>query len=126
MSHSPATTRAVLPLEDPPADRFGSWGFKTGPVSDVWLPPEKQRCSQTALPTISPPPSRMRVTIVASTSGTNPSRTLEPFIMGMPATHTLSLIAIFFPASFPDPAPLIAHFQYQAFSRFSEAGGREP
>jgi hypothetical protein len=30
-------------------------------VSEVWLPPEKHRDSQTALPQISPPASRMRV-----------------------------------------------------------------
>src|SRR5438105_13493679 len=125
-SHSPLTTRAALPLEEPPADRFGSCGLRTGPVSEVWLPPEKHRCSQTAFPIISPPASRMRVTIVASTSGTYPSRTLEPFIIGIPATHTLSLIAIFLPASGPEGAPLIEHFQYHALSRFSDAGGREP
>jgi hypothetical protein len=126
MSHSPLTTRAELPLEEPPAERFGSWGFRTGPVSEVWLPPEKQRCSHTALPAISPPASRMRVTIVASTSGTKPSSTFEPFIMGIPATQTLSLIAIFLPASFPPAAPLIKHFQYHALSRFSLAAGRRP
>ena len=124
ISHSRATTSAALPLEEPPAERFGSCGFSTGPVSEVWLPPEKQRCSQTALPTISPPASRIRVTIVASTSGTYPSRTAEPFIIGIPATHTLSLIAIFLPASSPEGVPLIEHFQYHALSRFSDAGGR--
>src|SRR5215472_2348679 len=59
MSHSCATTSAALPLEEPPADRVGSCGLRTGPVSEVWLPPEKHRLSQTAFPTISPPASRM-------------------------------------------------------------------
>ena len=36
----------------------------------VWLPPEKQKYSQWTLPTMVPPASRMRVTTVASTSGT--------------------------------------------------------
>src|SRR6266700_832560 len=108
-SHSPLTTRAVLPLEEPPADRFGSCGLRTGPVSEVWLPPEKQRCSQTAFPTISPPASRMRVTMVASNSGTYPSSTEDPFIIGTPATQTLSLIAIRFPARGPVAAPLMEH-----------------
>jgi len=93
-------------------------------VSEVWLPPEKHRCSHTAFPAISPPASRIRVTTVASTSGTNPSSTFEPFIMGIPATHTLSLIATRLPASVPEGAPLIEHFQYHALSRFSLAGGR--
>src|SRR5438093_4994443 len=113
-SHSPLTTRAALPLEEPPADRFGSCGLYTGPVSEVWLPPEKQRCSQTAFPTISPPASRIRVTMVASNSGTYPSSTEEPFIMGTPATQTLSLMAMRFPARMPLEAPLIEHFSYQA------------
>src|SRR5207245_9766469 len=92
--HPPARPSAPLPLAEPPAERFGSCGFSTGPASEVWLPPEKQRCSHTALPTISPPASRIRVTSVASTSGTYPSRTAEPFIIGIPDTHTLSLIAV--------------------------------
>ncbi len=36
------------------------------PGSDVWLPPERQKCSQVALPRMVPPASRMRVTTVAS------------------------------------------------------------
>jgi hypothetical protein len=50
--------------------REGSRGLRTGPVSLVWLPPEKHQDSQTALPVIVPPASRIRVTIVASTGGT--------------------------------------------------------
>src|SRR5207247_11252969 len=101
MSHSPTATSAALPLEEPPAERFGSCGFSTGPVSEVWLPPEKQRCSHTALPTISPPASRIRVTSVASTSVTYPSSTAEPFIIGFPATHSLALLAIYLQARRP-------------------------
>jgi hypothetical protein len=93
-------------------------------VSLVWLPPEKHRCSQTALPTISPPASRMRVTMVASNSGTYPSSVDVPFIIGTPATQTLSLIAIRLPASSPDEAPFMEHLQYQAPSGFSSGSGR--
>src|SRR5438309_10878071 len=110
MSQSPAATSAALPLEEPPAERFGSCGFSTGPVSEVWLPPEKQRCSHTDLPMISPPASKMRVTMVASNSGTYPSSTEEPFIIGTPATQTLSLMAMRFPDRMPLDAPLIEHF----------------
>ena len=70
MSTSPATSSAPLPPEEPPAEWVGLWGFCTGPVSAVWLPPEKHRLSHTAFPAISPPASRMRVTSVASVSGT--------------------------------------------------------
>ena len=66
ISHSPLVTRAALPLEEPPAERAWSWRLSTGPVSELWLPPEKHKDS----PQISPPTSRMRVTIVASASGT--------------------------------------------------------
>src|SRR5256885_11564450 len=69
-STSPAATRAALPLDEPPVVRVGSYGLRTGPVSLVWLPPEKHRLSPTALPPIMPPASRIRVTLVASTSGT--------------------------------------------------------
>jgi hypothetical protein len=43
-------------------------------VAEVWLPPEKQKFSHTALPTISAPASSTRVTTVASSSGTKPKR----------------------------------------------------
>src|SRR3712207_1124929 len=56
-STSPAATSAALPLELPPVVRDGSQGLRTGPVTDVWLPPEKQRSSQTAFPVIVAPRS---------------------------------------------------------------------
>jgi len=71
-------------------------GFCTGPAALVWLPPEKQKYSQWTLPRIVPPASSMRVTMVASTSGTYPSSVEAPFIIGTPARHTLSLSAMRF------------------------------
>ena len=68
-SARPAATSAALPLEDPPAVRDRSHGLCTGPVRDVWLPPEKHRSSQTALPAIVAPASSSRVTTVASRRG---------------------------------------------------------
>ena len=70
MSASPAATTAAEPEEEPPAEWLGLSGLRTGPVAPVWLPPERQKASQWALPTISPPASRMRSTTVASISGT--------------------------------------------------------
>src|ERR671938_740880 len=125
-SQSPAATRAPLPLEDPPAIREWSWGLRTGPVWLVWLPPEKQRSSHTALPTISPPASSMRVTTVASNSGTYPSTAALPFIIGTPATQMLSFMAMRLPTKGPDSAPLIEHLQYQALKGFSSGVGRYP
>ena len=69
MSTASAATSAPLPLDEPPVVRLRSWGLRTGPVAQVWLPPEKHRFSHTALPRMRPPASRMRVTIVASISG---------------------------------------------------------
>src|SRR5262245_8893060 len=64
MSTAPAATSAALPLEEPPADRSGSHGLRTGPVRDVWLPAEKHRSSQTALPVIVAPAANSRETMV--------------------------------------------------------------
>ena len=80
-------------------------GFCTGPAALVWLPPEKQKYSQWTLPRIVPPASSMRVTMVASTSGTYPSSVEAPFIIGTPARHTLSLSAMRLPRSLPEDAP---------------------
>src|SRR5215831_9180409 len=126
MSTSPAPTKAPLPLDEPPVVRLGSCGLRTGPVSEVWLPPEAQRLSQTALPLIVPPASRMRVTTVASTFGTKPSSSRVPFIIGMLATQMLSLIAKVLPCKGPSAAPLISQRQYQAFNGLSSGEGRHP
>jgi len=69
MSTSPAATSAAQPDDDPPALKPRLRGLCTGPLALVWLPPETQKYSHTALPAISPPASRMRSTTVASTSG---------------------------------------------------------
>ena len=105
MSTSPAATSAAEPDEEPPAECPGLRGFSTGPAAPVWLPPEKQKYSQCALPRMVPPASRMRVTIVASTSGMYPSSVEAPFIMGTPASMTLSLRTIVLPLSLPEGAP---------------------
>src|SRR3984885_13147427 len=115
----PAATRAALPRDAPPADLAGFHGLRTGPVREVWLPPEKHRSSQTALPVIVAPASSSRVTTVASRRGTNPSTVADPFIIGSPATSMLSLIATRRPASGPSPAVLISLVTYQAPSSFS-------
>src|SRR5271170_3121345 len=83
-----------------------------------------QKLSHTDLPVISAPASSSRVTTVASTVGTNPSITFEPFIIGKPATQTLSLTTIFLPARGPVGAPLMDAVTYQALSGLSEACGR--
>ena len=56
----------------------------------------------------------MRVTMLASTSGTQPSINLAPIIIGTPARQILSLSATRRPASLPPAAPLMAVLTYQA------------
>ncbi|WHZ12514.1 MAG: hypothetical protein OJF60_002955 [Burkholderiaceae bacterium] len=126
-STSPATSSAALPVLEPPGVWPGLRGLMTGPVALVALPPENEKYSHTDLPTISPPASRMRVTIIASPSGTWPSRIEEtPFIIGTPATQTLSLIASRLPASLPVAAPWIRVRMYQALYGLSAGSGRVP
>src|SRR5690242_9917059 len=126
MGTSPAATTAALPDDEPPVEYPIRCGLCTGPVALVWLPPEKQKYSQTVLPTIVPPASRMRVATVASTSGTYPSIVDAPFIIGTPARQILSLSAIRLPLSFPAAAPSISVFTYHAPYRFFSGGGRRP
>src|SRR3954464_14175831 len=83
-STSPEATSAALPLELPPLVREGSHGLRTGPVHEVWLPPEKQRSSQTALPVIVAPAASNRLTTVASRLGTKPSSVRQPFTIRNP------------------------------------------
>src|SRR4029453_18699407 len=101
ISTSPAPMSAPHPDDEPPAEKPCLYGLCTGPIAEVWLPPERQKYSQCDLPTIVPPASRMRVTTVASTSGTYPSSVDAPFIIGTPARHTLSLSTTRLPASGP-------------------------
>jgi hypothetical protein len=53
--------------------------------------PQRQRSSHTALPVISPPASRMRVTTVASVLGVQFLMTLVPSRHGTPLSAMLSL-----------------------------------
>ena len=125
MSTSAAATRAAAqPLDEPPDVRVGSQGLRTGPLSEVWLAPEKQRLSQTALPTTVAPASSSRVTTVASYDGTNPSTVREPFIIGTPATEMLSLIATRTASSAPPEVPMISVRAYHAPSGLSASSTR--
>src|ERR1700738_4118056 len=124
MSTSPSATTTALPEDDPPAENPILWGLCTGPVELVWLPPDMQNDSQCTLPAISAPASSMRVTMVASKSGTKPSSVEEPFIIGTPANMILSFSATTLPFSFPLGAPLTVDFRYQALRGFSSCPGR--
>src|SRR5687767_5158125 len=124
ISTSPAPTSAPEPDEEPPAEKPCLYGLCVGPWAVVWLPPDRQKYSQCALPTIVPPASRMRVTSVASTAGTEPSRVEAPFIIGTPARQMLSFSTTRLPASGPDGAPRTSDLTAQAPRRFSVPLGR--
>src|SRR5262245_6247739 len=126
MSASPSATSTALPDDDPPAEYPVLCGLWTPPVALVWLPPDRQKYSQWALPRIGPPASRMRVTMVASISGTYPSRVDAPFIIGTPASITLSFKTTVLPLSGPDGAPSTRDFTYQALWGLSSGSGRTP
>src|SRR5262249_56051273 len=89
-------------------------GLCRGAVREVWLPPEKHRSSQTALPVIVAPAPSSLLTTVASRPGMNPSTVAEPFIIGTPATAMLSLTATRRPASGPSARAVISVVTYQA------------
>ena len=90
----------------------------------MWLPPEKHRSSQTALPVITAPAASSRLTTVASRRGMKRCTAADPFIIGTPATAMLSLTATRRPASGPWPAPAISVVTYQAPSSFPAAAGQ--
>ena len=66
------------------------------------------------------PASSIRVTMVASISGVNPSMIEEPFIIGTPARQTVSFSTMRLPRSGPSGAPRTSAFTYHALSGFSE------
>jgi hypothetical protein len=62
---------------------------KDAPVAEEQDTPQRQRSSQTALPVISPPASRMRVTTVASVLGVQSLMTVVPSRHG---THLSAML----------------------------------
>src|SRR5258708_32756544 len=105
MRASPVATTTAVPDDEPAAEYPILCGLCTGPAAHVWLPPEKQKYSQWTLPTMVPPASSMRVTMVASWSGVYPTSVEAPFICCTHARPKLSYNATFFTASL-EPASL--------------------
>ena len=64
--------------------------------------------------------------MVASAAGIKPSSVVEPFIIGTPASATLSFSTTVRPASLPLDAPLTSVLIAQALYLFSLAGGLAP
>ncbi len=94
--------------------------------SDVWLPPRQTEMLTGCLATIVAPASSIRVTIVASAAGINPSSVVAPFIIGTPASATLSFRTTVLPASLPSDAPFTSVLIAQAPWILAASAGRPP
>ena len=84
--------------------------------------PDSAKSSITSVATISAPSSSMRLTMVASSSGTKPSRMCEPPQMGIPATATLSFTPMRLPLSLPEARAFDADFTHHRIERIFLAG----
>src|SRR3954447_6899419 len=98
---NPAATAAALPPLEPPGTRDGSHGLRVGPNAEFSVEEPIANSSRFVLPTTTAPAARRRSTTVASYGGRQPSRILEPQVVGSPRVHMLSLSATGTPASGP-------------------------
>src|SRR5687768_8244207 len=96
-----AATAAADPPLDPPGVRVTSQGFFDGPRAEFSVEEPIANSSRLVLPTITAPASSRRVTTVALYGGTKPARILDDAVVGTPAVHMLSLMAIGTPCSGP-------------------------
>ena len=111
-------------VHDRPEDEFALLRLGDGPqAAEVMLDGEQHRSSHTLLPAMTAPASRSRSTTVASRLGMKPSIVRDPFIIGIPATVMLSLIATALPESGPSALEAISVVTYQAPSGFSPGSG---
>src|SRR4029079_14794030 len=94
--------------DEPRPEWAGSTGFRAGPKALVSPVPAAPKSSMLSLPAITPPASRMRSTTTASALGTY-AASREPFVVGTPATETLSLTPTVRPRSGPSGAPATRH-----------------
>src|SRR5680860_1499753 len=102
---SKAATAADDPPPEPPGMRSVSHGLRVGPNAENSVDDPIANSSMFVLPRITQPASRRRVTTVASYGGTQPSRILDPQVVGIPAVAITSLTATGTPASGPSGSP---------------------
>ncbi len=105
----PAATATPEPELDPDGLRPVPCGLTACPPSVLhplveWLERKFAHSDRLALPRITAPASRSRVTRKASPASV-PARAGEPAVAGSPVTATLSLISTGMPASGPGAAP---------------------
>ena len=98
---APAATAAADPPEEPPGTRDGSTGFRLGPYADHSVDEPIANSSQTVFPATIAPASRIRRIAVASNGERQPSRILEPQVVGNCDSAMTSFTATTSPASGP-------------------------
>src|SRR3954463_2885350 len=96
---SNAATDAADPPPDPPGIRSRSQGLWVGPYAECSVEEPIANSSMLVLPRIGRPASRSLRTTVASYGGTQPSRILDPQVVGRPLVASTSLTAIGTPSS---------------------------
>src|SRR6516165_4175978 len=101
-----AATAAEDPPEEPPGTRPRSQGLREGPNAEFSVEDPMANSSMLVLPSITTPPARSRLVIVASDGGSQPLRMAEPQVVGMSLVVNTSLSASGTPASGPSTAPL--------------------
>ena len=96
---SNAATAAAEPPPEPPGIRVRSHGLCVTPYAECSVEEPIANSSMLVLPRIGRPAARTLATTVASYGGTQPSRILEPQVVGSPLVASTSLTAIGTPSS---------------------------
>src|SRR5258705_533905 len=118
--HIPSATDAAEPPDDPPGDRFGSWGCRAGPKAESSFVVPKANSWRFVLPTTIAPAPRSAATDGASASATWCSRTREAAVVAVPRTSNRSFREIGTPCSGPRRRPAaISRSASRACSRAS-------
>src|SRR5687767_3440536 len=94
-----AATAADEPPEEPPGIRVRSHGLRVTPYALFSVEEPIANSSMLVLPRITSPALRSRAVRVASYGGRQPSRILDPAVVGMSVVVKTSLCAIGTPAS---------------------------
>src|SRR5829696_4862594 len=96
-----AATAAADPPLDPPGVRVTSQGFFVGPSEEFSVDEPIANSSRLVLPMMIAPACSRRSTTVALYGGIKPARIFDDAVVGTPAVHMLSLIAIGTPCMGP-------------------------
>src|SRR3954447_19449646 len=96
---SKAATAADDPPPEPPGIRSRSHGLWVAPYAECSVDDPIANSSMLVLPRIGRPAALSRATTVASYGGIQPSRILEPQVVGSPSVASTSLTAIGTPSS---------------------------